>query len=65
MNRKKLYDRLKLTRFLLDLVNSKEEYEDLLREEAEILYLLTGNTQYLKGGKLSELRRICYQIETI
>jgi hypothetical protein len=59
MNRKKLYEELKLTRFLLDLVNSKEEYEYLLREEAEILYLLTSNTQYLKGGKLSGLRITC------
>ncbi len=52
MNRKKLYERLKLTRFLLDLVNSKEEYEELLGEEAEILSLLSFNAQYLKGGKL-------------
>ena len=59
MNRKKLREELKLTRFLLDLVNSKEEYEMLLRDEAEILYLLTGNTQYLKGGKLSGLRITC------
>jgi hypothetical protein len=52
MNRKKLYEVLKLTRFLLDCVNSKEEYDYLIREEEKLLSLLSSfNAQYLKGGK--------------
>jgi len=47
MENKKLFEQeLKLTLQLLDVVNSKEEYDYLLAEKARLVFCLTQ----LKGG---------------
>jgi len=51
MNSKKLKAELELTRKLLGLVNSKEEYEWLKKEEARLSSLLSSScSNKLKGG---------------
>lgn len=51
MDSKKLHAELKLTRKLLGLVNSKEEYEFLKKEEARLSSLLSSScSNRLKGG---------------
>jgi len=51
MDSKELKAELKLTRKLLDLVNSKEEYEFLKKEEARLSSLLSSSySNKLKGG---------------